>query len=162
MKTDKIRIRLLLFAALTATAASFVSSCVKPYTKSHKTPERDALVEEIRKFKGTPYSYGGSTPVGTDCSGFTQTVFSRFGVKLPHSASKQSRMGKSVSRKDLKIGDLVFFKTGGSKTINHVGIHLWDGKMVHASSTYGVIVVRWEGNVYYEHRYAGATRIVDF
>ncbi len=127
-----------------------------------RTPTRDALVEEIHRFKGTPYRYGGSTSSGTDCSGFTMTVFARFGVKLPHTASGQFKMGKSVSREALKIGDLVFFKTQGSKEVNHVGIYLWDGKMVHASSTDGVIVVPFTGNIYYEHRYAGARRIIDF
>lgn len=127
-----------------------------------RTPTRDALVEEIHKFKGTPYKYGGSTPGGTDCSGFTMTVFARFGIKLPHTASGQFNMGKGVSRENLKIGDLVFFRTQGSKEVNHVGIYLWDGKMVHASSTDGVIVVPFTGNIYYEHRYAGARRIIDF
>jgi cell wall-associated NlpC family hydrolase len=127
-----------------------------------RTPTRDVLVEEIHKFKGTPYKYGGSTPGGTDCSGFTMTVFARFGVKLPHTASGQFKMGKSVTRENLKIGDLVFFRTQGSKEVNHVGIYLWDGKMVHASSTDGVIVVPFTGNIYYEHRYAGARRIIDF
>jgi len=137
------------------------AGCVAP-PSSYRTPQRDALIEEIRRFKGTPYVYGGSSPAGADCSGFTMAVFARFGKTLPHSASKQFKMGRPVARADLKMGDLVFFKTGGSKRVNHVGIHLWDGKMVHASSTYGVIVVKWEGNTYYERRYAGARRIVDF
>jgi len=136
-----------------------VAGCVPRATT--RTPQRDALVKEIRRFKGTPYLYGGSTPKGTDCSGFTMTVFKGFGVKLPHSASKQFKMGKSVSRCTLKMGDLVFFRKGRHGKVNHVGIYLWDGKMAHASSTYGVIVVRWVGNPYYEHRYAGARRIVD-
>lgn len=127
-----------------------------------RTPQRDKLVEEIHKFKGTPYVYGGSTPRGTDCSGFTMTVFSKFGVKLPHSASKQFRMGRPVSRRNLKMGDLVFFKRSKHGSVNHVGIYLWDGKMAHASSSKGVIVIRWVGNVYYEHRYAEARRIIDF
>lgn len=71
-------------------------------------------------------------------------------------------MGKSVDRSNLKIGDLLFFRTQGSKVVNHVGIYLWEGKMVHASSTDGVIVVPFTGNIYYERRYAGARRIIDF
>jgi len=137
-----------------------VAGCVPRATT--RTPQRDALIEEIRRFKGTPYLYGGSTPKGTDCSGFTMTVFKGFGVKLPHSAEKQFKMGKPVSRRNLKMGDLIFFRRGRHGKVNHVGIYLWDGKMAHASSTYGVIVVRWVGNPYYEHRYAGARRIIDF
>lgn len=137
-----------------------VMGCVSRATT--RTPQRDALIEEIRRFKRTPYLYGGSTPKGTDCSGFTMTVFKGFGVKLPHSASKQFAMGRPVSRRNLKMGDLCFFRRGRKGSVNHVGIYLWEGKMAHASSTYGVIVVRWEGNSYYEHRYAGARRIIDF
>lgn len=127
-----------------------------------RTPQRDTLVAEIHRFKGTPYAYGGSTPAGADCSGFTMTVFRSFGVNLPHGAYSQSKMGKPVSRTSLKMGDLVFFRTGKSKRINHVGIYLWDGKMAHASSTHGVVVVTWVGNPYYEKRYAGARRLIDF
>jgi len=127
-----------------------------------RTPQRDALVEEIHRFKGTPYVYGGATPAGADCSGFTMTVFKRFGVEMPHGAYSQSKMGKSVRRNELKIGDLVFFRTGRAKRINHVGIYLWDGKMAHASSTHGIVVVTWVGNSYWEKRYVNAKRIIDF
>jgi len=137
-----------------------LSGCVSRYTT--RTPQRDALVEEIHRFKGTPYLYGGSTPRGTDCSGFTMTVFKQFGVNLPHGATSQSKMGKPVSRSELKIGDLVFFKTGGGNQINHVGIYLWDGKMAHASSKRGVIVVTWIGDPYWEKRFVTARRIIDF
>jgi len=154
---DKIRLARI---ALGITVLLLLASCVP--RQSTKTPQRDRLVSEIHKFKGTPYVYGGSTPRGTDCSGFTMTVFADFDTRLPHSASKQAKMGRPVRRSDLKMGDLVFFKTGGSRTINHVGIYLWDGKMAHASSSKEVIVIRWVDNVYYERRYAGARRIVDF
>ncbi len=128
----------------------------------YRTPERDALIEEIRRFKGAPYRYGGSTPKGTDCSGFTMTVFRRFGVNLPHGAKSQYQMGKPVAFTSLKMGDLVFFRTGKSRNVNHVGIYLWDGKMVHASSSYGVIVEPFVSSSYWEPRYVGARRIVDF
>lgn len=139
-----------------------LSAGCSPPSQVRRTPQRDALIEEIRKFKGTPYVYAGSTPSGTDCSGFTMTVFRRFGVELPHGASSQFKRGRAVSRANLKMGDLVFFATGGGRAINHCGIHLWDGKMVHASSSHGVIVVRWEGSSYWESRFVGARRIVDF
>ncbi|MBN2378531.1 C40 family peptidase [candidate division WOR-3 bacterium] len=148
------------FALILVGGMAVLSGCVSRY--SIRTPERDALVAEIHRFKGTPYRYGGSTPKGTDCSGFTMTVFKRFGVNLPHGAYSQSKMGKPIRRQELKMGDLVFFKTGRNKKINHVGIYLWDGKMAHASSSYGVVVVTWVGNSYWEKRFAGARRIVDF
>lgn len=138
-----------------------LTGCVTRETVS-RTPQRDALIEEIRRFKGAPYVYGGSTPQGTDCSGFTMAVFRRFGVNLPHGAKSQFQTGRPVSSSQLKMGDLVFFRTGKGRSVNHVGIYLWDGKMVHASSSYGVIVEPFVPSSYWEPRYVGARRIIDF
>lgn len=66
-----------------------------------------------------------------DCSGVTMRAFQSAGVSLPHSSAAQSRMGKSISRSQLKPGDLVFF----GRPVSHVGIYLGGGKMVHAPRT---------------------------
>ncbi|MBD3286907.1 NlpC/P60 family protein [candidate division WOR-3 bacterium] len=147
-------------AILAGVGLVMLTGCVSRY--STRTAQRDALVDEIHRFKGTPYVYGGATPSGADCSGFTMTVFKRFDIDMPHGAYSQSKMGKRIRRGNLKMGDLVFFSTGRKKRVNHVGIYLWDGKMAHASSTHGVVVVTWEGNSYWEKRYVCSRRIVDF
>ncbi len=157
IESKKIIARIVVFAAILVCFSGCTSRGELRHNKS-----RDALITEIRSFKNTPYVYGGSTPSGTDCSGFTMRVFKRFGYNLPHSASKQAKMGRPVSRANLKMGDLVFFRTSKSRAITHVGIYLWSGKMVHASSGKGIIVIKWMGHSYWEKRYAGARRIVDF
>lgn len=113
------------------------------------------VIEAAQKLKGTPYVYGGSTPAGFDCSGFTMYCYSKIGVKLKHNAAAQYNQGKHVSRKNLKKGDLVFFGSKGS--INHVGIYIGDGKMIHSPHTGAH--VRIEGID--EHgRYVGACRVL--
>jgi cell wall-associated NlpC family hydrolase len=80
---------------------------------------------------GDKYVFGAAGMQYWDCSGLTMRAFQAAGVSLPHSSAAQSRMGKSVSRSQLKPGDLVFF----GRPVSHVGIYLGGGKMVHAPRT---------------------------
>ncbi len=89
------------------------------------------IVDYALTFLGTPYVWGGSTPDGFDCSGFTRYVYRHFGISLPHSSSLQSTYGTAVSRANLEPGDLVFFFS----PIHHVGIYIGGGKMVNAAGT---------------------------
>jgi cell wall-associated NlpC family hydrolase len=77
---------------------------------------------------GDRYVFGAAGLKYWDCSGLTMMAFRQSGVSLPHSSAAQSRMGKSVLRKELKPGDLVFY----GRPVSHVGIYLGGGKMVHA------------------------------
>jgi peptidoglycan DL-endopeptidase CwlO len=80
---------------------------------------------------GDRYVFGAAGMQYWDCSGLTMRAFQAAGVSLPHSSAAQSRMGKSVSRSQLRPGDLVFF----GRPVSHVGIYLGGGKMVHAPRT---------------------------
>lgn len=77
---------------------------------------------------GDRYVFGADGMTTWDCSGLTMRAFQSAGVSLPHSSAAQYRYGKSVSRSNLRAGDLVFF----GSPISHVGIYLGGGKMVHA------------------------------
>lgn len=110
-------------------------------TKDMRTDER-LLVEEALRWLGTPYKYGGTSRSGTDCSGLTMQVYlSALGIKLPRSSRDQQKFCKSVKKKSLDAGDLIFFSTGRDKTrVSHVGLYIGDDKFVHASGSRGVIV----------------------
>jgi len=94
---------------------------------------RVELCQYAKQFIGNPYVWGGtSLTKGADCSGFTLSVFKKYGIKLPHYSVSQSKMGTKVSLSEAKAGDLVFYAKGN--TVNHVGIYLGNGQVVHASS----------------------------
>ena len=92
------------------------------------------IASYAKQFVGNPYVHGGtSLTKGADCSGFTQSVFKHFGIKLPRTASSQAKVGKKVSFSELELGDLVFYSNGGSR-ISHVAIYIGNGKIVHAQT----------------------------
>lgn len=86
-----------------------------------------------QNFIGNPYVLGGTSLTnGTDCSGFVQSVYSKYGVSLPRTSSSQSCAGSSVSLSDVQAGDLIFYASNGS--VNHVAMYIGGGKVVHASN----------------------------
>lgn len=86
-----------------------------------------------QKFVGNPYVYGGTSLTnGTDCSGFTQSVYAHFGISIPRTSREQATAGKKVSIDSLQEGDLIFYASNG--TINHVAMYIGGGKVVHASN----------------------------
>lgn len=119
----------------------------------------DGVVGTAIAYRGTPYRYGSSGGGSFDCSGFTRFVYGRKGVSLPHSAKEQFHQGHSVSRGDMKPGDLVFFHTVTSG-ISHVGIYAGNGKFVHASSRRsGGVRVDSLDSGYYKGAFRGARRV---
>ncbi|GAB7190911.1 hypothetical protein NUM3379_16180 [Kineococcus sp. NUM-3379] len=85
-----------------------------------------AVLDVAHRFVGLPYRYGGTTPAGFDCSGYTGYVYRQFGVHLPRTATQQMHATRRVS--DPRPGDLVFFPTRGGRAY-HVGIYAGDGFM---------------------------------
>lgn len=100
------------------------------------------LVDFALSFCGVPYVYGGASPSGFDCSGFTMYVYDHFGYDLPHGATSQMSYGSAVSMSELSPGDLVFFFDSdyASSGASHVGIYIGGGQIVHASSGPGYCV----------------------
>lgn len=89
-----------------------------------------SLVETAKKYIGTPYVWGASSPLGFDCSGFTQYIFKQFGVNLPRHSTQQGQGGVAVSYADAKAGDLIYWDHPG--TVDHVGIYLGNGMLISA------------------------------
>lgn len=125
--------------------------------------QRAHVEQRARGQIGAPYSYGGSSPSGFDCSGFTRWVFAQHGANLPHSSSAQFEMGtregfkRVYKRSNLKEGDLVFHKTTGAR-VGHAGIYVGDGKFVSSTSSEGVRV-RSLYDSYWGPRWVGGTRV---
>jgi cell wall-associated NlpC family hydrolase len=119
-----------------------------------------ALVGTALALRGTPYRNGGTNPQGFDCSGFTQYVFSQYGLWLPREVREQFRVGKSVKTNDLAPGDILFFTTTDPGP-SHVGIAIGGDQFVHAPSSSGVVRVERLSSSYWSPRYLGARRIVN-
>ena len=87
-----------------------------------------AVVDYARQFIGNPYVYGGASLTnGTDCSGFTMSVYAHFGYSLPHNSYAQLNCGKAVSYSEAQPGDLIIYP-------NHVALYAGGGMIIHASS----------------------------
>ena len=83
-------------------------------------------------FLNAPYLWGGRTPFGIDCSGFTQIIYRLQGIKIPRDAYQQINLGQEINLNNCKEGDLAFFENKSGK-ITHVGLILENNKIIHAS-----------------------------
>jgi cell wall-associated NlpC family hydrolase len=93
---------------------------------------RANLAETASSYLGVPYLWGGTTEAGFDCSGLAMAVYQLNGLKLPRSSREQFARGTPVSLEEARQGDLVFFATGRSGAVSHVGIYLGDDTFIHA------------------------------
>jgi len=108
---------------------------------SSSSGDHSDVIREAEKYLGVRYDFGAGDYKDShtfDCSSFTQYIFDKFGVSLPRTAREQGELGSSVSRSNLKKGDLVFFSVPGrfksDSTVGHVGIYMGNGKMINANS----------------------------
>ena len=116
------------------------------------------LVKDAKRYLGTRYRYGGTTKKGIDCSAFVKAVFKKNGKNLPRTSRQQAKVGKHVKKKDLKIGDLVFFAK--HKTVSHVGMFIGNDKFIHASSGAKKVTITRLSKAYYKSHYKGARRVI--
>lgn len=101
------------------------------------------LVQYAKQFVGNPYVWGGTSLTnGADCSGFTLSIYKKYGVSLPHHAASQAQLGTKIDYSSAQPGDLVFYAKNGS--INHVAIYIGNGQVIHASSPKtGIKISSW-------------------
>jgi cell wall-associated NlpC family hydrolase len=105
----------------------------KPKSAPASSARGSAVLAIAARYVGTPYVYGGTTPHGFDCSGFTGYVYRQLGVHLPRTANQQMGATRRIARSQARPGDLVFFVSGGRAY--HVGIYAGGGKMYDAPHT---------------------------
>ena len=120
------------------------------------------LVKVAKSFMGAPYKYGGESVRGLDCSAFVKKIYDIFDIQLPRSAREQFKTGLKISRDELAIGDLVFFKTKRYiKYPTHVGIFIGDGNFIHSSSGHKKIGVKIDSlsSDFYTRTFIGAIRV---
>ena len=101
------------------------------------SPLQQRLLEEVQRWVGIPYCYGGASEACTDCSGFVQQIFAALGIWLPRTSAEQASAGREVVGPP-RIGDLVLIFYG--KRVRHVGIYLGGGRVAHASRSRGVVI----------------------
>jgi cell wall-associated NlpC family hydrolase len=120
----------------------------------------DKILQAAFSQLGTDYRRGGTSPrQGFDCSGFTTWVFNRYGIDLPRSSRQQYQVGQKISKKQLRKGDLVFFKIRKSR-ISHVGIYLENGKFIHSARPGRDVEISSLNEAYWSKRYAGGRRVI--
>lgn len=121
--------------------------------------EADELLSSAMGFLGVAYRFGGTSPTGFDCSGFMQYIFRKaYAVNLPRTSAEQASVGVAVSRADLQPGDMVFFRTTGSR-ISHVGMYVGNNRFIHAPRTGKRIEITSLSNTYWNSKYATARRV---
>ena len=141
-------------------SADFVSVRPEDVASRGGSEAGNRVVAYAKKFLGTPYVYGGSTPSGFDCSGFTSYVYRQLGYNINRTAQDQLLNGVAVSRSELKPGDIIMFKRSGNTYVNHVGIYVGDGMMIHSPQTGDVVKFTPINTGYYNNCYYAARRII--
>jgi cell wall-associated NlpC family hydrolase len=122
---------------------------------------QERIVATARRFLGSPYRYGkASQQDGFDCSGLTMTVYRLNGLELPRTSADQFYSGQPVGKHELQAGDLVFFATGKSQRVSHVGIYSGQGQFIHAATREKSVRTSSLSNGYFKTRYKGARRYV--
>lgn len=142
--------------ALTTTNNLVVS---RSGTSRQEDVMQSKLAALISQEMGKPYQWGAEGPDRYDCSGLTYYVYGKLGISLPRISRDQAKVGVYVAKDELIYGDLVFFARDG-KTVNHVGIYVGDGLMVHAPQTGDVVKKSTIMSGYYNTYYYTARRII--
>jgi peptidoglycan DL-endopeptidase CwlO len=134
------------------TSSKDESKSDSPKPETTNSGDADELIAYAKKYLGVKYVWGGTSPRGFDCSGFTQYVFRSVGINLPRVSRDQQDVGTRVSLYNLQKGDLVF----RGNPAHHVGIYIGGGKVIHAPQTGDVVKIA----TYNPAKYTNAVRVL--
>lgn len=168
MKKQKINYIARLFPFILVLFLTTQCSVQKKGVTQSISKKTEKITKEAQKLHGVKYKYAGKTPkTGFDCSGFVAYVFEKVDVALSGSSTDQSKKGKKVSLKELKKGDLMFFKgrNTNSKKVGHVAIVVENKsgkiKITHATSSKGVMTQTYNDSPYWTSRFLFGRRILN-
>ncbi len=155
--------KITLFFLLILLVISSCSSTKSAISSIKKHSKLDRIIINAIEYEGTRYKYGGTTKRGMDCSGLIYTAFLKENIWLPRISKMMATKGKNISFRNIKRGDLLFFKTSRKNSINHVGLvtSVKNGKIrfVHSTTSRGVIVSSLSEK-YWKRAYSKAKRIL--
>ena len=148
-------------------SSSYLSSTKPSNSSSSTDSSTSSKVDKVLNFAsqqlGKPYVWGAQGPNSFDCSGLTYYVYKNAaGITLPRTSVEQSKYGTTVSKSNLKAGDLIFFDTSGPNDggVSHVGIYVGNGQMIHASSSHKKIVKVSVETSYWNNAFVRAKRVL--
>lgn len=126
---------------------------------------RHTLIEEAKKLAGSKYKYGGTSPKGFDCSGFTSYVYNKAGMAIPRSSSAQAQKGTKITQGAAQPGDLLFFRFKKKDNISHVAMVVsndTDGmQIIHSTTSKGVIMEDISTSKYWQEKLLFGRRYVE-
>ena len=120
-----------------------------------------AVVRVAQKYKGARYTWGGASPKGFDCSGFTWYCYNKAaGMDITRGVDEQWQLGRAVGHGEWQPGDLVFFENTFEPGLSHVGIYMSGNNFIHAENEQTGVVITSVDSEYYSKHYAGARRLL--
>lgn len=145
----------------TATAPTPTPAPEQGVVKGDKASNSSAssAISTAKKYIGGRYVFGGTSPSGFDCSGFTQYVFNQSGISIPRTTTGQASVGSSVSKSQLQPGDLLVFSGTYKAGPSHVGVYIGDGNFVHAANSRKGVRVDSVNSSYYGSKFTSGRRL---
>ena len=147
-------------ASLLLLALLLLAACAPFQREAPAGPAMDpgrALLQAAESRIGAPYRYGGAGPDAFDCSGLVRYAHQLVGIPVPRTAAEQYVKATPVGRRELRPGDLVFFRLSG-REVGHVGIYAGEDRFVHAPQSGGHVRIASLEDEWYRKRYVGAGR----
>lgn len=165
-------VRLLILAAVFLSGCAGVESARRapaepdsaPTDSQPSTPTEAGgalIAASAERLVGSRYRFGGSGPEEFDCSGLVFYVHREHGIDVPRTAAEQFQLAHPVTIEELQAGDLVFFRNGGGPEVDHVGVYVGNGAMVHAPKTGRPVTHDRLDRDYYASHFAGFGRFYD-
>lgn len=137
-----------------STPEEYVKASPQAAASAGASSKAQQIIDYAKKFLGTPYVWGGSGPLGFDCSGLTQYVFKHAGIDLPRISYQQGTGGTAVNKNDMRPGDLVLWDNSSRHSgADHVAIYIGNGQVIAAPKPGDHVKIQPLWGTYFVRRY---------